>query len=163
MAGRTWELTFTPTPQFLAAVRSNLPYGLLALSVVLSVALALVHQRRVNEAERVERLVAERTTALSKANRMLTAEVARRQEAEAALREARDGLEQKVAERTAELVRTNASLTDAVAARQKAQEELESTNRQLEAALAQVQRAQQRRDRAGAHARPGPDGQRHSP
>ncbi len=109
---------------------------------MLSVALAVAHQRRVNESERVERLVDERTTALRKANRMLTTEVARRQEAQAALREARDNLEQKVAERTTELVQANRSLTDAITAREKAQSELQSTNKQLEEALVQVRHAQ---------------------
>ncbi len=142
VAGRRWELTLTPTPAFMAHLRGSYSDGLLALSLVLSVALAVVHQRRVNESERVERLVDERTTALSKANRLLTTEVARRQEAQAALREARDYLEQKVAERTAELVEANQSLTEAVCAREKAQDELQSTNEQLEEALVQVQRAQ---------------------
>jgi signal transduction histidine kinase len=143
VAGRSWELTFAPTPAFLAATHSYYPIGLLAMSLVLSAAVAVVHQRRTNEAERVDRLVAERTTALSRANRMLTAEVVRRQEAEGALREARDGLEQRVTERTAELTQANASLTDAVAAREKAQAELQNTNRQLEEALGQVQLAQE--------------------
>jgi CheY-like chemotaxis protein len=88
----------------------------------------------------VERLVAQRTAALSAANLMLTAEIARRQEAQAALRDARDGLEQKVEERAAGLLRANKSLEQAVAAKEKAQSQLERTNAQLQVALEEVKR-----------------------
>ena len=142
VAGRSWQITTTPTAAFMSASRRWYPWGLLGMGLALSGVLAFVSRRRAQEAERVERLVAERTNALSRANRMLTAEVARRQEAQGALREARDSLEQKVKERTAELVETNQSLTEAISARQKAQEELLGTNRRLEAALEEVQRAQ---------------------
>jgi PAS domain S-box-containing protein len=60
-------------------------------------------------------------------NRQLSCEVAERQQAEAALARARDGLEVRVAQRTAELARANASLRSEIEERRRAEAKLLSS------------------------------------
>src|SRR5688500_5346717 len=89
------------TEEVLARVRTHL--ALSQLQKALSI-----------QNERLEQRVEERTAELTEANVALHVEVARRQEAEAALRQEQASLARRVAEQTADLSKVNAELLKAV-------------------------------------------------
>lgn len=77
----------------------------------------------------LEQRVQDRTRSLQQTNKELAREIAERQRAEEALREAHDALERRVQERTAELATTNDALRREIAERRQAEGALQRAER----------------------------------
>lgn len=93
--GRQWRVRVTPTPALVAAAHSPLPGTVVFGGLLLTLALAWVHY------------LAQKATLQA---RDLRAEVARREQAEAALQRTNEALEQRVRERTEDLSRNAEAL-----------------------------------------------------
>jgi PAS domain S-box-containing protein len=87
VAGRRWSLSLRPAPEFLAAHRTWQAWGVLAGGLLFSGLLGAYLLNASGHAARVERLVRERTTQLTRTNEDLAKQIAERERAEGALRE----------------------------------------------------------------------------
>ena len=90
VAGRTWSVVCTPTAEFFATRQTWQAWGVLVLGPLFTALATLYVASYVGRTIRVERLVAERTAALSRANERLGREMAVREQAEADLEHERN-------------------------------------------------------------------------
>ncbi|MFH1732544.1 MAG: CHASE domain-containing protein [Planctomycetota bacterium] len=112
VAGRKWLVVCRPTPAYFASGRTWELWLILCGGLVLTALVTGGFLSAIGRAERIERLVRERTFELDETNEKLKRAIAVRERAEKALRTAHDELEMRVAERTEQLSASNAHLEE---------------------------------------------------
>ena len=110
VAGRRWTFTFAPTHEYLASHPSWQAWTVLAGGLLFTSLLGAFLLVVTGRSSLIEQLVVQRTAELDSANKAMTNEIAVREQAEEALRQAHAELEARVEARTAELSTANMEL-----------------------------------------------------
>lgn len=124
VAGRHWSAEFWHKDDSAIGDPLSKPWLVLAGGFFLTSLLGAFLLTVAGRAALVERLVGERTSALSRINADLNREIAERMLMARALEQSRTHLERRVAERTSELVEANAGLQAEICERERLEDEL---------------------------------------
>ena len=132
LAGREWLLLCTPSHDYIAARKAWWPWGVLVVGLSYTFLIGIYLLSHINRAERIEKLVTERTFELARTNEAFLKEIAARKQAEDELRKAHEELEIRVRERTEEVLLTNKQLLKEIFERGNAEESLRIERDKLE-------------------------------